>query len=225
MKPQPGSNASRSSIWVPVVLFLVAAGIAANPLPFVSPVPLATRVPDWATDPTPIRQPTLKPTYRLAGFEYVCSDCHRLMPSPAITDRPLTQHTEIELKHGINTACFNCHHRANRDAFAGDLGVEIAWNQPQLLCAKCHGPVYRDWQNGAHGRSNGYWDRTAGEHRLLKCIECHDPHQPAFPPMHPAPPPNTLRMGPQDLSSHAEERDPLRVHTSVPPTDSHPEAH
>ena len=68
------------------------------------------------------------------------------------------QHREIKLEHGINTSCFNCHHETNRDAFAGEEGEEIPWNQPQLLCAKCHGPVYRDWQHGSHGRTNGYWD-------------------------------------------------------------------
>ena len=45
----------------------------------------------------------------------------------------------------------------------------------------------------------------------LKCVECHDPHRPPFPPMHAAPPPNTLRMGPQNFPDQNRARDPLRV--------------
>lgn len=41
------------------------------------------------------------------------------------------------------------------------------------MCAKCHGPRYREWQQGAHGRSNGYWDNTRGESRRLGRTECH----------------------------------------------------
>ena len=115
------------------------------------------------------------------------------------------------MKHGLNTWCLSCHHSENRDAFVDDRGEEIPWDQPQLLCAKCHGPVFRDWQHGAHGRTNGYWDKSQGEQTRRKCIECHDPHQPPFPPMRPAPGPNTLRMGPQGDEIHTEVRNPLKV--------------
>jgi hypothetical protein len=143
-------------------------------------------------------------------FTYRCSDCHRIIPATEDTRRTFAQHREIELQHGINTRCLNCHHPTNRDAFVDDFGHEISWHQPQQLCAKCHGPVYRDWREGSHGRTNGYWDTTKGTQTRRKCIECHDPHQPPFPSMQPAPPPNTLRMGPQDHDRHARERDPLR---------------
>jgi hypothetical protein len=184
-----------------------------NPWRFVSPVPAETLVPAWATDTAPVRHPALRPEIQLAGYTYQCSDCHRLFESPAETTRPLTQHSNIVLKHGINTRCFNCHNRTNRDTYVDDWGREIPPDQPQLVCAKCHGPVYRDWLHGAHGRTNGYWDKTKGPQEHRKCIECHDPHQPPFPPMHPAPGPNTLRMGDQRF---APERpgvpNPLQVY-------------
>ena len=142
-----------------------------TPAPFVSPVAPAVPVPAWATDTTPVRQPKLAPKYVAAGYTYRCSDCHNLIPSPPETHRTLTQHTEIVLEHGINTRCFNCHHRTNRDAFVDDAGGEIPWDQPPLLCGKCHGPVYRDWQHGSHGRTNGYWDKTRGPQERRKCIE------------------------------------------------------
>lgn len=199
------------SFWVPLVLLCGALVLALNPAPFVSPVPPATPVPAWATNTLPVRQVTLAPRYVVAGFTYNCSDCHRIIPSPRETERRLTQHTEIQLEHGLNTRCFNCHHTGNRDALVDDFGQEIPWNQPQLLCAKCHGPVYRDWQHGSHGRINGYWDPDQGPQTKRRCIECHDPHHPPFGTLPPAPGPNTLRMGAPRPPEHEGRRDPLRI--------------
>jgi hypothetical protein len=213
----PSRNPRGGALWVPAALLAFAGALAFVPLPLVNPVTDATPVPAWATDTTPVRQPRLRPEYTVAVFTYGCSDCHRIIPSPAETDRTLTQHREIQLDHGINTRCFNCHHRTNRDAFVDDYGHEIPWDQPQLLCAKCHGPVYRDWQHGAHGRTNGYWDVSRGPQVRRRCIECHDPHRPPFPPLVPAPGPHTLRMGSQEHRPHAPSHDPLRL-------SSHPSA-
>lgn len=213
MSQLPPSPANRfGSWWVPVALLVFAGVLALQPFPFASPVADATLVPAWATDTTPVRQPRLRPEYAVAVYTYRCSDCHRIIPSPAETDRTLTQHTEIHLQHGINTRCFNCHHRTNRDAFVDDYGGAIPWDQPQLVCAKCHGPVYRDWQHGSHGRTNGSWDVRQGTQTRRRCIECHDPHQPPFPPLAPAPGPHTLRMGPPEYGRHAAGHDPLRLH-------------
>ena len=164
-----------------------------------------------------MRRPSLAPQYTVAAYTYGCSDCHAIIPSPEEPRRKLTQHTEIQLKHGINASCFNCHHPRNRDAFVDDFGGEIAWDQPQLVCAKCHGPVFRDWEHGSHGRANGYWDTAIGPQTRRKCIECHDPHQPPFPPMKPAPGPSTLRMGPQDHAGHSEVLGPLRLRRHTMP--------
>ena len=203
-------NRSRA-LWVSLVLVVFAALFAFDPLPFASPLPARVVPPPSATDTTPIRQPSPTPQYHVSVFDYRCSDCHRIIPSPSETFRTLTQHSEIHLEHGINTRCFNCHHPINRDAFVDDFGNEISWSQPQLLCAKCHGPVYRDWQHGSHGRTNGYWLKEKGPQILRKCIECHDPHQPPFPSLHPAPAPNTLRMGFQGAVDHSERHNPLRL--------------
>lgn len=199
-------------MWVSAVLLAAAAVLAFGPWGFTSPVPRPVAVPAWAPDPTPVRHPKLRPEIEIAGFTYHCSDCHKLFNSPAETTRSLTQHKHIVLKHGMNDRCFNCHHRTNRDAYADDYGREIPTDQPQLLCAKCHGPVYRDWLNGAHGRSNGYWDTGRGPQERRKCTECHDPHAPPFAPMQPAPGPNTLRMGDQHFEpGHEGVSNPLRV--------------
>jgi hypothetical protein len=91
--------------------------------------------------------------------------------------RRLTQHSDVVLDR-INTRCLNCHHRANRNAFVDDAGGEIPYDQPQMLCARCHGTVFRDWQKGVHGRTNGVWDLRKGQPERLRCIQCHDPHRP-----------------------------------------------
>lgn len=142
---------------------------------------------------------------------YRCNDCHRHILSPAETDRRLTQHTEIALAHGINTRCFNCHNPENRNVFAGDGTETIPYDQPQRLCAKCHGPVYRDWLHGSHGRTNGYWNTSLGPLIRRKCVECHDPHAPTFKPLPPAPPPQFLRDVRYLEEEHDFTFDPLLV--------------
>ncbi len=209
---QQSSSKPKPVYWVPAVFFVCAVVLAINPLPFRSPVSEAVSVPASATDTTPVRQPNMQPSYHVAVYTYRCSDCHAIIAqSPSASYRMVTQHTEIRLQHGINTRCLNCHHETNRDAFAGEGGEEIPWNQPQLLCAKCHGPVYRDWQDGAHGRTNGYWNTNLGVQTRRKCIECHDPHQPPFPHLQPAPPPHTLRMGPPEATDRSPSHNPLRL--------------
>lgn len=200
-----------SRYWVVLALVGAAVVFALDPLPPRIPLAEARRVGSWATDPTPVRQPTLRPEYVVGGYRYACSDCHRIIPSPRETLRVLTQHREIHLDHGLNTRCFNCHHPADRDVLVDDFGEAIPWDQPQRVCAKCHGPVYRDWQNGSHGRINGYWDKTRGTQTRRRCIECHDPHAPSFAPLRPAPGPNTLRMGLPETPAHHGDHDPLRL--------------
>ena len=90
-------------------------------------------------------------------------------------------------------------------------GGEIPWDQPQLLCAKCHGPVYRDWQHGSHGRTNGYWDASRGKQTRRKCIECHDPHRPPFPALQPAPVLTRCVWGRTEQADHAGAHNPLQA--------------
>lgn len=204
--------------WLLAAAFLaLAALLIADPWPFADPVEAREPAPAWARDPAPVRRPLLRPEIKQAGYTYRCSECHDLFPSPPETDRPLTQHTHVVLEHGLNTRCFNCHNRLSRDAFADERGGEISYAEPQLLCARCHGPVYRDWLNRSHGRTNGTWDERFGPMGRLKCIQCHDPHRPPFPPMLPAPGPRTLRMGePAKAGSHGGAENPLRVFRQAP---------
>ncbi len=221
IRPSGSQAGPRSTLnpLVMVVCFAVVGGLLlAAPWAYERPFGESAAVPPSATDPTPVRMPPNRPEIQLAGYTYRCSECHDLFPSPPETTRSLTQHRDIVLNHGINTRCFNCHHLTNRDTFVDDYGREIPYDQPPLLCAKCHGPVYRDWLHGAHGRTNGCWSPTMGPMERRKCIECHDPHDPPFPPMEPASPPETLRMGDQQFPpEHPAVTNPLRIyHQSRP---------
>jgi hypothetical protein len=196
--------------------------------PFSSPVPPATAVPAWATDIATIRQPSLQPETTIASYTYRCGTCHKLFSPRGTSGGSVTQHREIVLKHGINDRCLNCHHPENREAFTDDTSGEIPYDQPQLLCAKCHGPVYRDWFHGVHGRTNGYWDPELGPLDRKTCTECHDPHVPPFPPMWPAPGPNTLRMGDQRRfhARHEGPQSPLLIYQrSTDPAESGQQEH
>jgi hypothetical protein len=218
------ADGNRPGYGMPVMFLLLAGWMLADPMEYVSPVGPMQSAPASATDTTPVRQPILHPETQIAGYRFHCSECHDLFPSPAETFRTLTQHRQIELDHGINTRCFNCHHPANRDALIDDFGQPIPYHQPQKLCAKCHGPVYNDWMHGSHGRTNGYWDESLGLQIRRKCIECHDPHTPRFQSMKAAPPPNTLRMGdPEDFDvSHERTRNPLLIYKRMDEEEVHP---
>ncbi len=205
---------------VPCCFAALAIVFVLDPLPFRSPVPPAEPAPAWAASMDTVRHPKLAPFIELAGRQYNCRACHDKFQFSE--DPPLQMHGDIALAHGINNRCLNCHHATNRDAFAGNREEEIPYDQPQLLCAKCHGPVYRDWLNRSHGRTNGFWDERAGPVERRRCIECHDPHTPPFPPMPPAPPPRTIRMGDQSgPAEHPAVTNPLR-RAAAPPSDHEP---
>lgn len=166
----------------------------------------------------PRRQPlTDPPTIVLNGFEQTCTSCHQLFP-PKEDDRAgreLLQHTHIRLDHGINDRCRNCHDRDDRSRLVLRSGETIPYARVVELCAKCHGPTYRDWMRGMHGRTDGYWDTSLGEARRLTCNSCHDPHDPRVPamdPLRPLPGPRALRAEHRPAEAHTgdEERDPLR---------------
>ncbi len=95
--------------------------------------------------------------------------------------RPLKMHTDIvpdamALKHGKGAIwCLDCHHAANRTALIDHFGNEISFNQPQQMCGKCHGQIYRYWREGIHGKRIGMWDK-GGKKRWWVCTECHNPH-------------------------------------------------
>jgi hypothetical protein len=55
------------------------------------------------------------------------------------------------------------------------FGDPISFDQPQLLCGKCHGDKLRDWRDGIHGKRIGEFV-SDGKKRWFTCTECHNPH-------------------------------------------------
>jgi hypothetical protein len=142
------------------------------------------------------------------GWTYDCMECHLIIEARWTHDRPLTEHSKVILQHGANRFCINCHHPTNRNAFVDYDGSEIAERDVVLLCAKCHGTIYRDWRNGIHGRQAGLWTASISKRSRLNCIQCHDPHHPVFPALMPAAPPrypSRASGGRQESVMHGQE--------------------
>ena len=105
------------------------------------------------------------------------------------------EHADVVMGHGThnrNNNCFNCHDEQNLELLQARDGRQIKLVESPLLCGSCHGPTYRDWEAGAHGRTGGYWNRTAGPMKRQICVDCHNPHSPKIPPRKPAPGPHLL---------------------------------
>ncbi len=152
------------------------------------------------------------PTSHIGGFDQRCNSCHQLFESGWEGQRPLVQHTHISLAHGINNECNNCHARDDRERLLLHDGSTVPFVKAEMLCAQCHGPVFRDWERGTHGKTLGAWDLSSPEAQRLSCAQCHDPHSPAYGPIAPLPGPNTLRMGDPvvPVGPHQFEHNPLR---------------
>ncbi len=214
MKAAPKPNPSRRALHVTLSLgFCVAAGLMsrvwAGAGSGITPSPPTARIVP-ANLPVVARPPAQQPAVGLptdthldktppratkgldlvkSGWTYNCMECHKLFPARwHYDDRPFNEHKDLKLDHGNNRFCLNCHHPTNRNAFVDYDGAEIAQADVVTLCAKCHGTIYRDWQAGAHGRENGFWNASLGDKTKLRCIQCHDPHSPKFKAMKPLAP-------------------------------------
>lgn len=132
--------------------------------------------------------------------DFDCYACHeKSKPPPILFDANHKiiipkEHSNIVMGHGShdrNNLCYNCHNEANLLTVQVRDGRELKLSDSVPLCGSCHGPTYRDWEAGAHGRTNGHWDRK-GEIKRLACANCHDPHAPQIPTRPPAPGPHPL---------------------------------
>lgn len=106
-----------------------------------------------------------------------------------------TEHKDIVMAHGRhnrNNNCYNCHDETNLELLQTRDGRHLKIVESPSLCGSCHGPTYRDWEAGVHGRTSGYWKRDEGPIERKVCASCHNPHNPAFPSRQPAPGPHSL---------------------------------
>lgn len=179
-------------------LFLVAAWHAVG-AETSRTLPSAGKVPTNTTfHPVVIKRPAGTPRVAtgLTNFHgqpvmASCSSCHATT-KPNIDTRAAADldqfHQGLKYVHG-NLTCLSCHNSRNYDTLrlADSRPVEFA--DVITLCSQCHGPQRRDYEMGLHGGMNGHWDLTKGGRTRNTCINCHDPHAPAFPLVMPVFPP------------------------------------
>ena len=140
-------------------------------------------------------RPVGKPTSMATGetdalgapIVVACSTCHSLRADepPAATSADLAKfHKGFRVEHGDRT-CLACHNPKDYDTLRLADGKPVPFTRSMELCGQCHGTQRRDYEHGAHGGMNGYWDLTRGPRVRNQCVHCHDPHVPAFPRMRP----------------------------------------
>lgn len=146
----------------------------------------------------------------LSDFDcYVCHEKGKPPPLRFDTNQNLVipkEHSDIVMHHGSherNNNCFNCHNETNLELLQTRDKHELKFADSAPLCGSCHGPTYRDWEAGVHGRTGGFWDRSLGAMDRKVCVNCHNPHSPKFPGRKPAPGPHPLRGG-EPAVAHAE---------------------
>lgn len=156
--------------------------------------------------PTLIRKPQGNPAIETDQIDaqgkrvtVACAVCH--MTKPANTDATLGTalvlfHQHLQGSHGKLT-CVSCHNPADGyTTLRLADGKAVPFPEVMMLCAQCHGPQYRDYQQGAHGGMAGFWDTTRGPRTRNNCVDCHPPHAPKYQSVHPAIGPNDRFLTP-----------------------------
>lgn len=193
-------------------LVVLAIAFALGPDCLDLPVPERAMVAGEDISPEP-RRVALgdPPIVHVAAFDRDCMDCHMIFKTAEWWDhdRPLLQHRHVQLAHGLNDRCLGCHDRLDRNLLVSGQGETVPFDQSSRHCGMCHGPAYRDWEVGSHGKALGSWDTQSPERARTECVACHDPHAPAYEPYVPLPAPNTLRMGTPGRTPHHGPTSPL----------------
>lgn len=121
-----------------------------------------------------------------------CSTCHEIGLGGDVPARKAHElkdfHKDMIFSHGT-LDCQSCHHPTDRDQLRLANGDSLAFADTLQLCGQCHGAQLRDFNDGAHGGMNGYWDLSKGPRTRNSCMHCHDVHSPAFPQAMPVFPP------------------------------------
>lgn len=204
---RPSAQSLRRTNWVlggiTVGFLALAAALLASPWKS----PSRPKIP--LVDPSFLEQTAWRKSYSdlvrekadLSDFQcYVCHE--KKNPPPLRYDEQHVlivpdEHSDIKMGHGThnrNNLCYNCHNENDLLTFSIRDGNELKFEESSRLCGSCHGPNYRDWEAGVHGRMNGYWNHKLGDFRRLDCVNCHNPHAPKIPTRKPAPPPHPLRL-------------------------------
>ncbi|MBQ4820964.1 cytochrome C [Aquimarina sp. MMG016] len=112
--------------------------------------------------------------------QYACTECHsKPLQEMQSNDGAKKAHWDIKLAHAdLNTMnCISCHDGDNMDNLKSLTGNTINFNRSYKLCSQCHTNQFEDWKGGAHGKKVAGW---APPRASMTCVNCHNPHQPAF---------------------------------------------
>jgi hypothetical protein len=111
---------------------------------------------------------------------FACSECHigsldKMSPIPSDQQA----HWNISIEHADPSImdCTTCHTDDNMDMLHSLTGTAIDYDESFKLCAQCHNQQFDDWKGGAHGKQLGGW---ATPRVSMTCVNCHNPHAPAF---------------------------------------------
>jgi uncharacterized CHY-type Zn-finger protein len=200
-------------VWGASCVFLGAAGLfILDPFKQLEARPVILLVATNFIDPSTWRtsyNDLVRRKEDLSDFD--CYACHEKgKPPPLRYDNEhhiivAKEHPDIVLGHGKqgrNNDCYNCHDENKLDSFQTKDGGELKFTESSMLCGSCHGPTYRDWSAGAHGRISGMWDPQKGDRFRADCVNCHNPHAPQFPSRKPAPAPHLLHAVANSSSEH-----------------------
>lgn len=226
------SNQSKTSaaLWIwSVICFALAAMFLFNPGGRATSLPAIPLVDTNYLDTSTVRRSyadLVKAGEDVSDFD--CYTCHEKgKPVPIHLDEAggiivAKEHADVVMDHGShgrNNNCFNCHEENNLALMQTRDGRKVSFGESPLLCGSCHGPTYRDWEAGVHGRTSGYWNRTMGAIDRKQCVNCHDPHAPKFPGRHPAPGPHSLHPS---FAAHTGAPEAVSARPTPVPAKNHP---
>jgi formate-dependent nitrite reductase cytochrome c552 subunit len=140
-----------------------------------------------------------------------CSSCHATTKPNINTSRAedLDQfHQGLKYNHG-NLTCLSCHNSGDYETLRLADSRSLDFSDSMTLCSQCHGSQRRDYDRGLHGGMTGHWDLTRGGRARNTCIDCHDPHSPAFPAVMPV-------LAPRDRISVPGKHHAENVHSPAP---------
>ena len=131
-----------------------------------------------------------------------CKNCHRNKQRPTVTAlKPLKrEHTTVTTVHGSKKLnCTHCHDNSRHQSLRRVRGLDVSFRNTSGVCSECHSTVYKDWKVGVHGKLQGSWK---GARVVNHCINCHNPHNVAFPKIQSDPPPPLPKFRIPKGSSH-----------------------
>ena len=129
----------------------------------------------------------LIPVESFSSDYFPCNDCHSEIEPNTLRRELVEMHDDIIFDHDSeNRWCLACHNTIDRDSLVLAGGKLLGFDESYKLCGQCHGPKYRDWKIGIHGKRTGEWN---GQKQYLLCVHCHDPHSPKIKSLKPMPAP------------------------------------